>query len=458
MRLRMMRSAAACLAVLAAVVSSHPVFAEEGGPPPVTAQTPVVLWGSAAEAVGTHLSAATFELPVGTRCHVAEAREPAPLWSCALGESTVSGFARRAAFTKQGVPRADPKSAFWERLGRYREEWDTCMRSEGPSESCGKALKLRLNLFWAARSAEAPVAAAGADSGVRTIQCPHDSSNPKCVANVCEGECFSQHLGEGLLVGGTEGAVFLQQGEKDTWKLSVVTSEFDNAGRATKTIAPPVALLDPMLTPLLRKVEHPAFLDIAVDADRSRGMFVEVSERSSRLRTVLRLDGRRPFVVCDGQIVRPTLKRPARILFDEQPVPDLLFPLHEYTLPCASTLVLGEDVPGIRAGAKSAGRFGTPPRMTRGSDEQSLSVGALTLRGEIATELARTLRSCTVELEGVPEGHYTSCHVGYAGDLNGDGKEDFVIDLRGEAGCGGATLFLSSPTGWKYVAGNTDYC
>jgi hypothetical protein len=448
MQPRVIRSAAHCIAALALVVASHPAFAKEnGGQPVVTAQAPVVLWGSAAHASGKELSAAIFELAAGTSCHMAEAHKAAPLWSCTLGELTVSGFAGRAAFTKQGAQRADPKSELWERLRRYSSEWVRCMSPEKPSENCGQVLALRLNLFWAARIAEAP------DSGRQTIRCPPDPAEEACLDNACTVECISKHLGEGRLIGRLEGWVFFQEAGKDTLRM------FAAEGRPDRTITPPLALFDPMLVSLLGAVDTTWELQIAVDPDRSKGMFLEPQKPASRFRTPVRLDGSRPFVVCDKQIVRPTLARPTRITFESHSIPDLLFPIYEYALPCASSLIIGEQVPGIRAGAKSANRFGTPPRVTASEDGTTLSVGALVLRGEPGW-MAGMLTRCTVELEGLTKGQGVlhSCKAEYVGDLNGDGKEDFVLDLRGEGGCGGATLFLSSPAGWKQVVYNLDYC
>lgn len=80
------------------------------------------------------------------------------------------------------------------------------------------------------------------------------------------------------------------------------------------------------------------------------------------------------------------------------------------------------------------------------------------LRGELVAGMAGRLRNCTVELEGLSAGHYRSCGAVYAGGLNSDGKEDLVLDLRGESGCGGATLFLLTPAGWKKAAENSDDC
>jgi hypothetical protein len=454
---RVIRNAVQAIALLAAVVSHRPVFAQgEGGSPAVTAESSVVLWGSETEASGAHLSAVTFELPVGTKCHVAEPHAFAPLWSCALGEATVSGYARRAAFTKQGLRRLQPKSAFWKRLQRYSGEWAKCTRPNAPSEDCGRMLALRLNLFWAARLIEVPKVDLEAHSTGRTLQCSPNPSNPECVGNACEAECFSRHLGEGRLMGGVEGAVFLQQAGKDTLRMFAATAH-PWEGLANKWVAPPMTLFDPMLVSLLRGVKHPESLAIAVDLGREQKTFLETQKPASSFRTPLRLDGHHPFVVCDGEIVRPPLGWPERIGFEEVVLPDLIVPIYQYLLPCSSSLVIGEGVSGIHVGEKAANPLGTPPKMTPGPDGKSLSVGPLTLRGEPAPEPGR-LKRCTLELEGVSEGRYRSCRAVYAGDLNGDGKEDFVLDLRGESGCGGATLFLSTRVGWKKAAENSDYC
>lgn len=424
---RVMRRAVQAIAILVAVVSSRPVFAEgEGGSPAVTAESSVVLWGSETEASGAHLSSVTFELPVGTKCHVAEAHAFAPLWSCALGESTVSGYARRAAFTKQGLRRKEPKSAFWKRLRRYSGEWATCTQPDASSVDCRRMLALRLNLFWAARLTE-----------VSRVNLERHPS------------------GEGRLIGDEEGTVFLQQAGDDTLRMFASPSN-RLEGLARKWVAPPMTLFDPMLVSVLRGVEPTESLNVAVDLGREQETFLETQAPASSFRTSLRLDGHKPFVVCDSEIVRPTLGWPERIAFEEVALPDLIVPIYEYTLPCASGLVIGEEVPGIQVGAKSANPFGTPPKMTTGPDGKSLSVGALTLRGEPLPQA--WFHNCTVEFEGHLEGGHHGCRALYTGDLNGDGKVDFVIDLRGEMGCGGATLFLSTPGGWERVAANSDYC
>lgn len=452
---QVMRNAVQAIAILAAIVFIHPVFAE-GGSSAVTAESSVVLWGSETEASGAHLSAVTFELPVGTKCHVAEDHAFAPRWACALGGAAVSGYARRAAFTKKGLRRLEPKSAFWKRLRRYSAEWAKCTRPNAPSEDCGRMLALRLNLFWAARLTEAPRVDLETHSTGRTFQCPPNPSDPQCVGNVCEAACFSQHLGEGRLIGDVEGAVFLQQAGEDTLRLFAATAN-RREGLASRWAAPPMTLFDPMLVSLLRGVEHPESLAIAVNLGREQGSFLETQAPAERFRTPLRLDGHDPFVVCDAEVVRPPLGWPERIAFEEVVLPDLLVPVYAYILPCASSLVIGEGVSGIQVGTKAANPFGTPPKVTPGPDGKSLSVGPLTLRGEPASEAGR-LKRCTLELEGIPAGRYRSCRAVYAGDLNGDEKEDFVIDLRGESGCGGATLFLSTPVGWKKAAENSDYC
>lgn len=454
---RVTRSAVQAIALLAAVVSSRPVFAEgEGGSLAVTVESSVVLWGSETEASGAHLSAVTFELPVGTKCHVAEAHAFAPLWSCALGESTVSGYARRAAFTKQGLRRKEPKSAFWKQLRRYSGEWAQSMQPNGSSVDHGRMLVLRLNLFWAARLTEVPRLDLPGHSSGRTVQCPRNPSGPECAGNVCEAECFSQQFGEGRLAGGAAGTVFLQQAGKDTLRMFAAPSNRWE-GPAKRWVAPPMTLFDPMLVSMLREVEHTESLEIAVDLDREQGTFLETQAPASSFRTSLPLEGHHPFVVCDRELVRSTLGWPARTSLEEVPLEDLIAPLYEYLLPCASGLVIGEEVKGIHVGEKSANPFGTPPKMTTSPDRKSWSVGPLTLRGEPVME-TEWLNNCTVEFEGHLEGGHHGCHALYVGDLNGDERLDFAIDIQGEMGCGGATLFLSTPAGWMQAAANRDYC
>jgi hypothetical protein len=61
---------------------------------------------------------------------------------------------------------------------------------------------------------------------------------------------------------------------------------------------------------------------------------------------------------------------------------------------------------------------------------------------------------CRVELRNVR----STSSVVFSGDLNGDGRPDFILYLSGEMGCGGPRLYLSSPEGWFEAGLSNNYC
>jgi hypothetical protein len=146
------------------------------------------------------------------------------------------------------------------------------------------------------------------------------------------------------------------------------------------------------------------------------------------------------FAICGNEtrkIQRPKLVRVAVGLGEFAQV---LFPEYHYALPCKASFVLDESIPGIRIGKRGPGR--TCPVRKEGGDEP------FTLDEDPVTG------ECRVKLRNVRE----SSRVVFSGDLNGDGRPDFILFLVGEMGCGGPRLYLSSPQGWFQAGFSNHYC
>lgn len=157
-----------------------------------------------------------------------------------------------------------------------------------------------------------------------------------------------------------------------------------------------------------------------------------------------------PFVVCSDRIVRLAATGvPAGAGVPSAYGAQAFY----YELPCAAQLVLGAEVPGIVLGKRS------PPQ------RESLPVVELRLPSSATAPIKihgqpGTVHRCTIDFPGEKplRVSFRNCEVQFAGDLNGDGIDDVVIDGRGEMGCGGLSLYNSSPHGWALAGSHYDNC
>jgi hypothetical protein len=93
-----------------------------------------------------------------------------------------------------------------------------------------------------------------------------------------------------------------------------------------------------------------------------------------------------------------------------------------------------------------------------------LPVKASTSRGRVTPSTDQSSQNdvaCTLTRRGVTQtvaGLWGKCRVAMAGDVNGDGVPDFVIEHMIEDPCLSRTLMLSSDGGWVPFASGTSFC
>ncbi|MCO4747770.1 MAG: hypothetical protein KC912_23445 [Proteobacteria bacterium] len=149
-------------------------------------------------------------------------------------------------------------------------------------------------------------------------------------------------------------------------------------------------------------------------------------------------------VVCPDALreVKPTL---SRVRLGLRGYHTDRVPIYEYELGCEAAMVIGASVQGPVVGPSAGAAHPIPFEVAE--------EGTATLEGLSITSTARSHRlfqNCTATLDGrVVLETRRSCSVPFAGDLNQDGKVDFVLRLHGEIGCGVRDLWLSSPEGYR---------
>lgn len=188
--------------------------------------------------------------------------------------------------------------------------------------------------------------------------------------------------------------------------------------------------------------------------------FVAVHDQSGMLSSPNPLEWP-AFVVCRDKVVR--VERLEEVSLTDPKAPALRGGrAHEYRLPCAALLVLGAEVEGLSVGPAKPMPFGVPPRrkVEPGDGGSKVLFGPVVAEGILRGTSPVRLDECRLRFPGrTPlELKHRSCNVGFVGDLNADGRPDFVIDGYGEMGCGARTLYLSNDDGWSEVARHERNC
>jgi hypothetical protein len=406
------------------------------------------------------LDPAAFMLFRGEACETSEPEREVPWWSCRIHGQRVSGYAPRAVFRpKTGEQEARPLrgknlqewvSLAWAEkdpkrrdtllfegfLAAFRLDAGQCL--EGSASHCADAVARRLMLHWTTHVLESPL----------------PPSKPGKALACSAGErlegCLERTLGPGTLgVGGDLRPgryAFIYVLPRPPRAVRFVTGEVPSTqgvGRmGSEAYQVEVHADDSREDPLLLEVLHTSGartvsfgLNEVLEAER----YVQNVGGAKTFATNRPLD-KGFFALCGKEtrkIERPKLVRVAIGLGEFERV---LFPEYHYALPCKASFILDESIPGIRTGKRGPGR--TCPVRKGGGDEP------FTLHQDPVTG------DCRAELRGVRE----SSRIVFSGDLNGDGRPDFILFLVGEMGCGGPRLYLSSPQGWFQAGFSNHYC
>ena len=170
-----------------------------------------------------------------------------------------------------------------------------------------------------------------------------------------------------------------------------------------------------------------------------------------------------PFVVCAESVVQqPLVLRSVGMRkagFNEEGFQTV----YEYELPCKAELLIGGALPFIEVGPREPSPYGTPPRAppTSEVDFQS-TLGVLTISATSVIQEERSTLSgvggCQIEVKGLEIQSSNYCHVQFIGDVNADGRDDYVFDHIGEMGCGWRELWTTENGGLRRVGKNSWDC
>jgi hypothetical protein len=155
------------------------------------------------------------------------------------------------------------------------------------------------------------------------------------------------------------------------------------------------------------------------------------------------------FAICGNESRKIEKPRLLRVAVGLGEFARMLFPEYHYALPCKASFVLDESIPGIRVGKYGPGKI-CPVRKKGPAGATPPGAGHV----PSAVQEDPATGPCRMELPNEREGSA----LGFSGDLNGDGWRDFLLLLTGEMGCGGPSLYLSSPQGWFRAGFSEHYC
>lgn len=405
------------------------------------------------------LDPAAFLLTRGNACETSEPDHETPWWSCRIHGQTLSGYAPRAAFrprTGEVEPRPIHEWSLEDRFSRALTEKDRKRRDRllvdgtleafnleagqcvaGSVSSCDDAIARRLMLYWTARGLESP-----------------SPSRPRKTLACSEGEtvdqCLERALGSGTLGIGAPSRpdrfTFVYVLPQPPRAVRFVIGEFPSLP------GPPGQKLPAYQAELHAEdsQEDPLLLEILRTSGVRRAYFSPGQPLEAE-RYVQNVGGSRTFVtnrpldkgffaICDNEtrkIERPKL---VRVAVGMTQYDNVLYPEYHYALPCKASFVLDGAIPGLRAGKRGPAR--TCPVVTKEWK------GVLTLHVDPVTG------DCRPELRDVND----SSRIVFSGDLNDDGQSDFIFFRVGDMGCGGPSLYLSSPQGWFQAGSSNHYC
>ncbi len=434
------------------------------------------------------LDPAALMLFRGEVCETSEPDLKMPWWSCRIQGQTVSGYAPRASFRpktgeqeaapplpqkhldewlSESGPVKDPKRQdaflFDGVLSAFSLEVRQCLEGLKDSEqACNDAITHRLMLHWTAHVIETPV----------------PPSRPAKVLACSDGEaldrCLQRSLGPGKFAsvqnprqGRSTFVYVLQQPPR---AVRFVTGKVPSSSYGLRRDAPGAYQLevhaddsreDPLLLEVLRAMRRPFGVSFGLtEVLEARRYIIIVYPRDSRTFVTNRPLDRGFFAICGNETRKVEKPKLARVGLAFQGFVGTLYPTYHYELPCKASFVLDESIPGIRIGKHGPGRSCTVQKKEpAGATSQDKWPDPFILQkneGQVPFTVRENPATgdCRVGLRNVRK----SSRVVFSGDLNGDGRPDFILDLVGEMGCGGPRLYLSSPEGWLEAGLSNHYC
>lgn len=380
-----------------------------------------------------------------------------PVWLLGLGLMVMSPVASARPesldeLLSKALAEKDPKRRDALLLEGYQEAFklDSQRCLEGEASACEDAIARRLMLHWTKHELAAHSPKASPSKPGKALDCS-------------EGEeitgCLERTLGPGTL-GTVEGRrpgryAFIYILPQPPRAVRFVIGEVSTANFTERwgQEAYPIEILadDSRKDPLLLEVlgshgGRPVSFGVSQVLEAER--YVQQVGEGKTFLTNRPLD-KGFFAICDKEIRKVEKPKLVRVAVGLGEFARILFPEYHYALPCKARLVLDESIPGIRIGEYGPGRL-CPIRKEGQAEATPQVVGQVPfaipedpITGQCRFELRRVRKESTV---------------GFSGDLNGDGRRDFILFLVGEMGCGGPHLYLSSPQGWFEAGSSEHYC
>ena len=320
----------------------------------------------------------------------------------------------------------------------------------GDASLCESAIARRLMLHWTRHELAAPSPPASASKPGKVLGCS--------AGEVIDG-CLERSLGSGTL-GIWDGLrpgryFFIYALPQPPRAVRFVIGEVSAANGVERMgqEAYSIELLadDSREDPLLLEVlsthgKRPVIFGPGQVLEAER--YVQRVEKSKTFVTNRRLH-KGFFAICGNEVQKIEKPKLLRVSVGLGEFARMLYPEYHYALPCKASVVLDESIQGIRTGKYEPGRVCLVQKKGQaGTATQPVGDVPFTVQEDPAAG------DCRVELRSVRRG---SALV-FSGDLNGDGLRDFVYFHVGEMGCGGPSLYLSSPQGWFQAGFSHHYC
>jgi hypothetical protein len=326
---------------------------------------------------------------------------------------------------------------------------------------CQQAITHRLMLYWTEHELAAPSQPVSPSKPGRVLTCS---------AGEALGSCLERSLGPGTLGAGEYAPpvrhIFIYVLPQPPRAVRFVIGEVSAANGLERMgqeaysfeVLADDSREDPLFLEVLRTYGERT-VTFAFSPDE-RTVSFGLSQVLEAERYVQNVEGSRTFVtnrrlgqgffaICGKELRKVEKPKLVRVVVGLGEDAQVLFPEYHYALPCKASFVLDESIAGLRAGKYGPGSV-CPVRKKgpAGATPQGEEDVPFAILEDPATH------QCRMELRGVRE---ESAAV-FSGDLNGDGRRDFIIRVIGEMGCGGPNLYLSSPQGWFRAGFSDHYC